>query len=529
LAHCARGADDAPPLRGSDDGGTESTDESPELREEAIPASGKEAVIPPVPGLRAEDGDPSVGGRTRDSTCAVPEEDKPKLRGGDEQEVDAETKVLNANKAKKARAQAAANAAAKAKAAADKAAALARPENGSLVIVDSTELVDHNAHKFFEEIKQALSGGEDTQTALRDSVLDFLGGQWVNSLVVCEVHEFANGTIIKVPYAVQNYTSLFGLIYENATMHGDAQCQYWLGRMYEFGLSVGEGEGEEMVPQDANQAAQLYMAAGDHVPAANRALGDLLQEHGDIDSAASLYTKSLELGDVRSLALLGRLYENHGSVAEALDLYTQGANLEESLAMGSLAVLLLEGNGVTKDVPKAIEFLTKAAARLESSAFYILGTLLESGEGVAKNIKQAFNFYEIAANLGHGGAAVDLARLYNGVDGIEPDSDKALSWLQKAAVSDLEGDSHDVNATAEYATLSAPLQGGRPSRYEYVPITTYPLSKEEKAAQDALGFTGTEPAPGVGETARYRYMSGADYFKMPSVIWDVADAAAQAA
>jgi len=43
-------------------------------------------------------------------------------------------------------------------------------------------------------------------------------------------------------------------------------------------------------------------------------------------------------------------------------------------------------------------------------------------------------------------------------------------------------------------------QGGRPSRYEYVPITTYPLSKEEKAVQDALGFTGTEPAPAIGET-----------------------------
>jgi len=309
LAHCTHGAsDDTPPsLRESGaaaDGGSAPTDEAPTLREEVPPSSGKESAAPPVLGLRAEDGDPTVGGRTRDSTCAVPD-DKPKLRGADEKEVTAESKVENAKKAKKAREQAAANAAVKAKAVAEKAAALARPKNGSLVIVDSTEFVEQKSDKFAEQIRQALGGGEGHHTALRDSVLEFLGGQWVNSLVLCKVHECANGTIHKIPCAVQNYTLLFGTLYENATMHGDPQCQYWLGRMYESGLSVGAGAGEEMVSQDSNQAAQLYMAAGDHVPAANRALGDLLQEHGDVDSAASLYTKSLELGDVRSLALLG--------------------------------------------------------------------------------------------------------------------------------------------------------------------------------------------------------------------------------
>jgi hypothetical protein len=185
----------------------------PGFRSASGSASSKQGA---TPGLRAEDGDPSVGGRSRDKTCAVPDDkDKPKLRGGDESAGgDAESKAANEKKAAAVREQAAAKAAAKAKEATEKAAALAKPRNGSTVIVDAVEFVDEHSDVFLEQIKQALSGGAGEDTALKDSVLDFFGGQWINSLVLCQIHEFANGSFVKVPQAVQNYTILVSRIYD---------------------------------------------------------------------------------------------------------------------------------------------------------------------------------------------------------------------------------------------------------------------------------------------------------------------------
>jgi len=395
-----------------------------------------------------------------------------------------------------------------------------------------TEFVD--AERLRAAVTKAVRGGSAADgAALQAAVLDTLGGQWVNSLVLCQVVAHANGSFAKVPLLVQNQTVLLGEIYENATQAADARCQYWLGRMFESGCSVDE-EGKEVVTKDVNQAAQLYMAAGAEVPEANRALGVLLESHGDVDTAGQLYAKALEMGDVRALALLGALYQEHGSLPEALDLYTQGASAEEPLAQTCLALLALEGNGVAKDEAQAVELLIAAASRLECSAFYLLGRVLEEGLGIASNVEVGAQMYEVSANLGHAAAAAALARLYNEGRGVVADGEKALSWAQRASDAGMQwsedgADAHSAGAGAEYAALKTPLQGGRPSRYEYIPITTYPLSKEEKAQQDAKGFTGADPAPGAGETARYRYKGASDYFRTNSVLYKSTNDAPSAA
>ena len=482
-----------------------------------------------APRLRDEDGDPNVGGRTRDTTCPVIDDQTaaPKLRGADDkQDGQAKSTEGNAKQARAEREQAAAVAAAKARQAAEQAVALARPKNGSVVFVDTSEFVADNAEVLVGRIKQALGGGKGELAVLKESILSFLGGQWVNSMVPCEVHEFANGTITKIPCAVQNYTAVFGQIYEKATMEGDAQSQYWLGRMFESGCALGDDD-DNIVDVDVNQAAQLYMAAGPEVAEANRALGQLLEAHGDVDTAAQLYSKALEMGDVRALALLGQLYEEHGDLEQAVDLYTQGANLKETLAMTCAAEVLQQGRGVAKDAGKALDLLVYAAAHLESSAFALLAHALEEGLAVAKSAEAAAGLYDIAANLGHAGAAAQLARLYASGLGVQADSDQALKWAKQAAAGGIEwkDEWQAGRAREEYAQLKgkAALLGGRPSRYQYLTIPSHPLSAEEKAAQDAVGFTGTVPTPGIGETARYTYLAAQDYLKMPSVLWDAAD------
>ena len=144
----------------------------------------------------------------------MPDEDKPKLRGGDTAADAAENKAQaprdkKAAEKEKEKAAAAAKekqkaaAAAKAKAAAEKAAALAKPQNGSIVMADTAEFVD--SERLHALISKAVRGGSAADAeALRMAVLAAMGGQWVNSLVLCKVVASANGSVTKVPILVAN-------------------------------------------------------------------------------------------------------------------------------------------------------------------------------------------------------------------------------------------------------------------------------------------------------------------------------------
>ena len=150
----------------------------------------------------------------------MPDEDKPKLRGGDTTADAAENKAqaprdkkaaekekekaaAAAKEKEKAAAAAKAKAASKAKAAAEKAAALAKPQNGSIVMADTAEFVD--SERLHALIAKAVRGGSAADAeALRMAVLAAMGGQWVNSLVLCKVVASANGSVTKVPILVAN-------------------------------------------------------------------------------------------------------------------------------------------------------------------------------------------------------------------------------------------------------------------------------------------------------------------------------------
>lgn len=191
------------------------------------------------------------------------------------------------------------------------------------------------------------------------------------------------------------------------------------------------------------------------------------------------------------------------------------------MAMASMALMLQQGHGVDQDQKQALDLLVRAAAHLECSAFYLLGRALEKGEGLTTDARAGAVLYEIAASMGHAGAAAELVRLHNTGVGVAADADAALHWAQVADDSGMVwADDVEVSeAKSEYAELTAPLVGGRPSRYTYSPVCTYPLSEDEKSAQNQ-GFTGMDPTPRLGETARYRCMPSGDYLKLPSVLWD---------
>jgi TPR repeat protein len=66
-------------------------------------------------------------------------------------------------------------------------------------------------------------------------------------------------------------------------------------------------------------------------------------------------------------------------------------------AQNYVAVMYLNGNGVTKDVAEYVRWSRKGAAQGEPSAQYNLGRAYKRGEGVPQDYVEAYKWYDLAA------------------------------------------------------------------------------------------------------------------------------------
>lgn len=280
-------------------------------------------------------------------------------------------------------------------------------------------------------------------------------------------------------------------------------------------------DGEEIVPKDVNQAAQLYLMAAEqgHHEAA-RLLGMIFEEHGDQDRAAQYYMKAVELGDVRSISHLGIMYEQAGSVEEALSLFTQAELARDGLALTSLGRIYLQGKGVPQDGKKAVSYLERAVAENEILAFTYLGNAYEQGIGVEQNYSKAFEHYKRAADAGEWNAQARLAFLYSNGFGVEKNMEEAEKWAFKASQNGYDDSAQIAKEEIEaYANLEGKvLKGGRPSRYEFIPHTPFPLSEEEKKERDEKGFDGFSAV--FDRVSLFRYTNSTVYFSNPEVFYN---------
>ena len=117
----------------------------------------------------------------------------------------------------------------------------------------------------------------------------------------------------------------------------------------------------------------------------------------------------------------------------AVKLFEEAANRGIAEAKYKLGKMLLNGDGVKKDIPKAVEWLKQAAVEENEFAEYALGRLYLKGEEVEKNIFAAEEYLLKSASHGNKYAAYLLGKEYLCGDNFGKDVQKAIDYLKRSA------------------------------------------------------------------------------------------------
>jgi len=150
-----------------------------------------------------------------------------------------------------------------------------------------------------------------------------------------------------------------------AAERGDAEAQYRLGVMYEFGRGVAVDKAQAM----------------------------------------TLLRKSAAQGNDSAQQELGVIYATGDGVAQdnsqAVAWFRKAANQGDPTAQYNLGLMIAQGSGVPRNDVVAIAWFRKSAAQGYPGAQFKLGVAYENGEGVAKDNVLAYANYAIAARGGN--------------------------------------------------------------------------------------------------------------------------------
>ena len=119
-------------------------------------------------------------------------------------------------------------------------------------------------------------------------------------------------------------------------------------------------------------------------------------------------------------------------------LFTEAANGGIAVAKYKLGKMLLNGDGMEKDIQKAVEWLKQAAMEENEFAEYALSRLYLKGEEVEKDTIAAEEYLLKAANRGNKYAAYLLGKEYLSGENFGKDAMKAVEYLELAAEKDFE-------------------------------------------------------------------------------------------
>ena len=209
---------------------------------------------------------------------------------------------------------------------------------------------------------------------------------------------------------------------------GDADAQYYLGKMYE------KGEG---VIQDHVLAQMWYNLAASNGNVNGRVLRDLRATEMTPTQIAKAqrmaeYCKKTNYcdyisGDLKD-GLKAFVKEEY---AKAFKLLQPEAAIGDSTAQSTLGTMYFLGHGVTQDKKEAVRLYRKAADQGLAEAQYALGRIYSEGEGVDR--EEAAKWFRKAAEQGEVDAQFHLGSAYSSGEGVTQDKKEAVKWFRKAA------------------------------------------------------------------------------------------------
>src|SRR5205085_4468737 len=122
-----------------------------------------------------------------------------------------------------------------------------------------------------------------------------------------------------------------------------------------------------------------------------------------------------------------------GEGERALELLKPLADAGNPEALGLLAALYRNGEGVKADPAAAMRLFIQAAGKGYAPALTGIGALYENGEGVAKDPAKAVAYYRQAAAKGVADAYHYLAYDYYAGTGVPVDYRESVKWSRKGA------------------------------------------------------------------------------------------------
>ena len=238
---------------------------------------------------------------------------------------------------------------------------------------------------------------------------------------------------------------------------GDADAQYGVGIIYDFGLAGMKRDVAEamhwykMAAKRGNMDAQFYL--GDMYSG-----GPNYSEHIPIDEteARRWYKMAAEQGHVLAQYVVGAYYfDGTGGIQdynEAAHWYRKAAVQGFNRSQYHLGVMYGLGLGVSQSYPMAAFWYQKAAHQEFPDAQLKLGLMYFQGLGVSKNHRKAVYWYRKAARQGIARAQYDLGLMYSQGQGVIQHLETAYMWLSLADLRGVNDASRNLEIVAQKMT-----------------------------------------------------------------------------
>lgn len=240
----------------------------------------------------------------------------------------------------------------------------------------------------------------------------------------------------------------------------------------------------------------LIQAAGAGDMRAMKSLAQLYSSSADTaggQAAAYWFEKAAEKGDVNSMALLGGMLLNGEGVTKNVD---RGLGyLNQAASQGSGQALLVlgrayrDGVNVPQNLQKGMEYINQAAARGEPGALIDQADASATGVGALYDPVRAVALYQQAASYDQRAAYVGLGEAYANGRGVPRNDNTAFDYYKKAA---------DLGSTVGMRRLAEMYQGGRGTTQNYDESARYAKTAADAGDVIAMGMLGEMYANGTG-------------------------------
>ncbi|WP_298940589.1 lipoprotein [uncultured Psychromonas sp.] len=283
-------------------------------------------------------------------------------------------------------------------------------------------------------------------------------------------------------------------IFEILASHNNVRSQRELGNIYYYGLGVAASTDKAVSWfKKASTAGDQYSKNSlNTIFADDYKRGLKLYESKNYSEALKVWLPIAKEGHYDAQGYLGDLYRlgklGAPDYSEAAKWYSLAADQDGAYESYRLALLLNDGQGVSKNTREAYKYFKKAADKGYGSAYFYVAYFLSKGEGVTKDLIAARKWYEKALIKDPEESVVknNLALMYQRGEGGDRDLKRAKELFKLAADAGNELAANNLKSLEKMLAI----QKKYPNSPKLFGIHTYGATRDEmRSAIKSAGAT----------------------------------------